>query len=273
MHDNGKKNPQLISICAERVIDRFFRKMAEVEMGMPSSIMLSMFGTVDSNVWNHYERDFIRSFGIAVQGVVSDAFQIPMNNLGTDDGRLNINICSDLNNKHFEVNRVSDIVRTDSLNMMVDEDLSALYRASSEYGSESMRVKLNMTPVAANIGSTFLVPILTRDHVKQNPELKNAISNKARNLQKEVQSGEVDFIDAIMQMNENLLNIHEITGFENKRTIVAEVSIRCYESFTVHGNDKDLVQGNGRERVVDHLVRFEMTTSEGDDGKRVHGSW
>jgi hypothetical protein len=67
-------------------------------------------------------------------------------------------------------------------------------------------------------------------------------------------------------------------GGQEKRTIIAEAVIRCYEFFQVKDASSGLVvqgmeDGSEQEEVV-HIVRFEIVTDESQDGTgREIGNW
>ena len=108
--------------------------------------------------------------------------------------------------------------------------------------------------------------MLTRNHVKDDPSLKGAYMAIEHEY---LQSGSVDKIRGMAE------KLQEKLGFDGKRSIIAEVSIQCMESFAVFDAESgSLIQGNeAEEEQIAHVIRFEMVTSKGAKGERMLGSW
>ena len=115
--------------------------------------------------------------------------------------------------------------------------------------------------------------MLTREIVNQKPHLKGAYQ-RLEKVYKETQS--------YAEVKQKTYELAEEVGLQSaKRTVIADVSIRCLEYFQVKDvRTGEIVQGmedDEDEEEVVHLVRFEVVTDRKKDGnnngERDIGSW
>ena len=142
-----------------------------------------------------------------------------------------------------------------------------LWKKYQSLDSTTIDMRLKITPVNARIEHAFVVPVLTRESLKENPSLKGSYRKMEVEFQK---NKDIDQARALASA------LIDATGNIGIRTVIFDVSIACLELFQIkdlatgevlQGNDDDV------ERMVTHLVRFEMVTTSGSAGERMHGSW
>ena len=160
------------------------------------------------------------------------------------------------------------------LNSMMDQLLLQQYQHLLDYKQQHhqhpISIHLSLKPIKAQLENIFAVPMLTREIVASKPHLKGGYQ-RLEAVFKETKS--------YNEVKQKTYELAEQVGLESaKRTVTAEATITCLESFQV----KDLESGKvlqGMEDGVDeeevvHLVRFEMVTDRGEDnGKREGGNW
>eukprot|EP00978_Attheya_sp_CCMP212_P005377 scaffold12028_cov50-Attheya_sp.AAC.3 len=162
---------------------------------------------------------------------------------------------------------------------MLESKMRHLYKGAYKHGKSTMQVQLRIQPVGAKLTSLFLVPFLTRDGVEQTPALRHAYRNIGEHLEKKAIELERDlsFVEGVEEINKHgskLLRKVEKSDGGVESTLVAQVSIQCLERFSVtdKGTGK-VLQGDGKENQVQHLVRFEMAVSTYRDGTKNIGKW
>ena len=134
---------------------------------------------------------------------------------------------------------------------------------------ESMNLKFSMQPIEAELLHLFALPVpgATRQIVNDDPYLRGALYRLH------------------MTYNENGFDEHYfdllgdfVKNGPEKRTIIAEAAIKCYEFFQIKDASSGCVvqgmdDGSEQEEVV-HIVRFEIVTDECQDGAgRDIGNW
>ncbi|KAL7539270.1 hypothetical protein ACHAWF_006360 [Thalassiosira exigua] len=148
---------------------------------------------------------------------------------------------------------------------MMDKKLIKQYQINPE----KMQLKFTLQPIEATLQHIFAVPVpgLTREIVEDNPYLRGAIYRLHS------------------AYDENGFDEHYfdlLTDFAkhgpDKRTVIAEASVRCMEFFQVKdASTGSVVQGmedgSEAEEAV-HIVRFEVVTDEGGNNEeRDIGNW
>lgn len=160
------------------------------------------------------------------------------------------------------------------LNSMMDQLLLQQYQHLLDYNKHHQHpisIHLSIKPIKAHLENIFAVPMLTREIVANKPHLKGGYQ-RLEAVYKETKS--------YNEVKQKTYELAEQVGLESaKRTVIAEATITCLETFQVkdletgkvlQGMDDDGVKE--AEEVV-HLVRFEMVTDRGEDGKREGGNW
>ena len=271
---------------------RFVRKtLAARELGVP---WYQIFLT------GSWERDlaqnFTWAFRRATAALLSKTFRVPIDIIDIDDdesgdgfGSVSIDTTKVSNDGNGEdVMSEDDMEETNALvEAMLEEDLLAVYQ---NLDPTKIQIKFKMQPISCQFESALVVPMFTRQHVKQNPSLKGAY-----------QKIEAEFVDSgsVQKVREMAEKLHKQAGSTGERALIAEVSIDCMESlevydaesgaliqegsFPVTDSDSSSVgddgekKGDGDEQQmqsVQHLVRMEMVTSRAaEPGTRCMGSW
>lgn len=180
----------------------------------------------------------------------------------------------------------ASIESNDYLNQMIDQTLLQKYQ---QLDLQHLQLKLTMRPIpddddsssnapAVQLQNIFAVPMLTREIVNQKPHLKGAYQ-RLEKVYKETKS--------YAEVKQKTYELAEEVGLQSaKRTVIADVSIRCLEYFQVKDvRTGEIVQGmedDSAEEEVVHLVRFEVVTdrkkkdnnnNNNNTGERDIGSW
>jgi len=177
----------------------------------------------------------------------------------------------------FAKNDNTSIVENNNyLNLMMDQLLLQQYQhlhnnhhLPQNNNHQKMSIHLSIKPIKAQLQNIFAVPMLTRDIVASKPHLKGGYQRLER-VFKETQS--------YNEVKQKTYELAEEVGLDSaKRTVIAEATITCLEYFQVKDLESGRVvqgmeDGDEEEEVV-HLVRFEMVTDRGEDGKREGGNW
>mmetsp|Transcript_26880 Transcript_26880/g.55022 ORF Transcript_26880/g.55022 Transcript_26880/m.55022 type:complete len:347 (-) Transcript_26880:196-1236(-) len=234
---------------------RFVRKMLVAnEMEVPWLSKLT-------GSWeNDMARDFAWAFQRGLAGLLSCTFQVPMESIDQHDSGV---VHIDTTSSTSEVSSQENEDTNDFVDAMLDQNLRLLY---SSIDPSAIKILLKVEPISYTFEHAFLVPMLTREHVKKDPTLKGAYQAVEQEFSA---SGSMDKIRDMAK------NLQERSGFSTMRSIIAEVSITCMEKFQVLDADTgDIIQGTeNTETEVVHVVRFEMVTSKGESGGRELGSW
>lgn len=159
------------------------------------------------------------------------------------------------------------LVENEYLTSMVDKNLLARYQLVD---TESIHLKLSITPTSAKLQHLFAIPMLTREIVEQKPELTGAY------LRIEKEFEETKSYDRVREMTYALAD--DVGRDSYKRTVIAEAVIQCSEFFQVRdAATGEILRGMEDEddaEEVAHLVRFEVVTDKKDDGQgRDRGNW
>jgi hypothetical protein len=171
----------------------------------------------------------------------------------------------------------TSIESNDYLNLMMDRLLLEQYQHLINNNNNNIHIKLSLKPIQAKLEHIFAIPLLTREIVLSKPHLKGAYQ-RLEATYKQTKS--------YTEVKRKTYELAEEVGLKSaQRTVIAEATITCLEYFQVkdtsnnvvlqgmEGNDDDdddiIMEG---EEVV-HLVRFEVVTDRGEDGKREIGNW
>lgn len=177
--------------------------------------------------------------------------------------------------------------------MMEEQKLAKLFESATEFGRESLEVKLETTPILYNenfyeedieikidkdilddlpmglrdgpkIVSLFVFPFLSRDqvekgdphHLRKYSKLLDAIS--ASNDEND-EAADTSYAHS-MELSRDLMEDFRKKGI-SENTVVCQVLVPCLETFWVKDtNTGKILQGDANQRTVVHLVRFEQTT-------------
>ena len=268
---------------------RFVRKtLAARELGVP---WYQIFLT------GSWERDlaqnFTWAFRRATAALLSKTFRVPIDLIDVDDdesgdgfGSVSIDTTKVSGNDEDVLSEDNNMEETNALvKAMLEEHLLAVYQ---NLDPAKIRIKFKMQPISCQFESALVVPMFTRQHVKQNPSLKGAY-----------QKIEAEFVDSgsVQKVREMAEKLHKKAGSTGERALIAEVSIDCMESLEVYDaesgaliqegsfavtdrssvGDNDEKKGDGDEQQmqsVQHVVRMEMVTSRAaEPGTRCMGSW
>jgi hypothetical protein len=167
------------------------------------------------------------------------------------------------NNSEFQVPSIED---NEYLHGMMEKTLIKRYQVVQE----NMKLKFSLRPIEAELSQIFAVPVpgLTREIVNDNPYLRGALYRL--HMTYDENGFDEHYFDLLADFAKN--------GGAEKRTIIAEALIKCYEFFQVKDASSGLVvqgmeDGSEEEEVV-HIVRFEIVTDESQDGAgRKIGNW
>uniref|UniRef100_A0A7S0TDX0 Uncharacterized protein n=1 Tax=Pseudo-nitzschia delicatissima TaxID=44447 RepID=A0A7S0TDX0_9STRA len=177
--------------------------------------------------------------------------------------------------------------------MMEEQKLAKLFESATEFGRESLEVKLETTPILYNenfyeqdieikhdtdiiedlpmglrdgpkIVSLFVFPFLSRQqikkgdphHLRKYSKLLDAIS--ASNDEND-EAADTSYMHS-MELSRDLMEDFRRKGI-SENTVVCQVLVPCLETFWVKDtNTGKILQGDANQRTVVHLVRFEQTT-------------
>lgn len=246
-----------LSVPPHHARAKFVRKtLAMRELGA------SFFQCMFSRSWEQkLAEHFTWAFQRGVAGLLSKTFEVQMDTIYSDVSGININtgVPGPCELTDSEKEGTESFVSS-----MLEENLRNLYK---HIVPSSINLKLKVTPVDCRLESIFLIPMFTRDDVREEPSMKGSYKRIEEQFAKSGSSPEVA---------EMMKKLAEDTKFSGKRSIIADVSVDCLEIFQV--NDcatGELLQGSDMaEGPVTHLVRFEMATTKGSEkGQREMGSW
>lgn len=200
------------------------------------------------------------AFSRAVAGVLSNTYRVPYDDILSHD---------DVDFQHTtKFGSSQDEEQFPESEFMLDEKLRNLYEAAHDSGKEQMLIHLQMKPMSSKLKSMMFIPFLTRAAVKDCPALRHTFRNmamqlveKERELGRNLSTGEAINIST-KQMKE--LALERVKNHADgygvlEGTVIAQVLVNCNEVFSVKDLATDkLVQGDGQERYIPHLVRLEM---------------
>lgn len=201
------------------------------------------------------------AFQKGVAGLLSHTFHVALQDIDKDEDGITFEHNGKLN-KNWSEEQGEEAEKF--LEGILEENLRNLYKNIDPL---SIELVFRMKPIDFRFENAFVVPMLSRDLVKKEPSLKGAYSAI---LRQEILTPD-DFSNA-RQMAEKLA---KDTKFNGLRTIIADVSINCLETFQVRDTSSgELVAGSEEAVEVTHLVRFEVTRfrKEKDPEKQL-GSW
>lgn len=206
--------------------------------------------------------NFAVAFEFAMAELLRSLFQVPVTN---ENGIISADSTASKASNNSSADEIYSFENNDYLKGMMDKNLLKQYQINQE----NLQVKFSLQPMEANLQHIFAVPVagLTRESVEDNPYLRGAI------YRLHTAYDENGFDEHYF----DLLSDFAKHGPE-RRTIIAEASIRCMEIFQVKDASTGcVVQGmedGAEEEEVFHIVRFEVVTDESHDGdEREIGNW
>lgn len=204
--------------------------------------------------------DFAWAFQKGVAGILSRTFRVPLEEIDRESEGIDLKSSSTEHSVWTDEHKEE----TESyVSSMLEENLQNLYK---NIDPVSIELILKMKPIDCRFENAFVVPMLTRDMVREKPSMKGLYQKI------EQEYGKSKDLAKVRQMAEQLA---KDTGFSGMRTVIADVSIDCLETFQVRNVSNDsIVQGDGTvEDKVTHVVRFEIVRSRNKDPDKQLGSW
>ena len=212
-----------------------------------------------------WERDlaqnFTWAFRRATAALLAKTFRVPIATIDIDDdessdgfGLVSIDttkVSGDGNGE--DVMSEDDMEETNALvEAMLEENLLAVYQ---NLDPAKIRIKFKMQPISCQFESALVVPMFTRQHVKQNPSLKGAY-----------QKIEAEFVDSgsVQKVREMAENLHKKAGSTGERALIAEVSIDCMESLEVYDAESGALIQEGSFDVTDSSSAEDEGEKKGD---------
>ncbi|KAL7483789.1 hypothetical protein ACHAW6_009436 [Cyclotella cf. meneghiniana] len=161
-------------------------------------------------------------------------------------------------------------------NAMLEQSLRKLYQSARRHSHPSkINILLRTQPQSASIESMFPIYGLSRTLVRNHPNLRHSYRNLAMNMQRKQREAMAEGrrLSPIEIGRYTTNGLYELLKRSAKLssdgmgviTIIAQVSIRCREIFCVKDVESgEILQGHGdgRERDVTHLVRFEIVVKD-----------
>jgi hypothetical protein len=242
--------------------------------------------------------NFAAAFRTAMGCLFSNIFRVPLQRVVLEDendvgGDTLVSFDSDSSNTNDNkidgqgeevstVDEEQDIVDNSTLLQMLDSKLFNLYQQPESSSSQpALSVLLQMQVLSAKLENLHVIPFLTRDMVKHNPDLRGSIQEIIRNVVVKDQVKEQPYMETLYGAAEDFEGLTQkiVRGSSSSNadcsafsdadenvvafTIVAQVTILCKERFrAVDVHSGECVQGdrNANEQLVPHLVRFEQVT-------------
>ena len=188
-------------------------------------------------------------------------------------------------------NNEKDDETSPEIDYMMEKKLRKLYEASHDFGKDQMKIVLQTEPVHCELVSLLFIPYITRQAVNDAPSLKHSFRNMFRQVEKKRLDSEtgqpINFVQLVREafrIFEEYANsrahFNPDEGYaEMESTVIAQVLITCDEVFSVTDVATGMImQGNGKQQRVFHLVRLEVPVKEHisqDGGKPLFeiGSW
>ncbi|KAL7538692.1 hypothetical protein ACHAXR_008728 [Thalassiosira sp. AJA248-18] len=206
--------------------------------------------------------NFAVAFEFAMEELLRDTFRVPVKN---EDGIVSI----DTTTTHDAMDNIIECSMhsaddNEYLKGMMDTKLINRYQINPE----NLQMKFSLQPIEAQLQHIFAVPVpgLTREIIEDNPYLRGAIYRL--HTAYDENGFDEDYFDLLTDFAKH---------GPDKRTVIAEASIRCMEFFQVKDTSSgNLVQGmedGSEEEEVVHIVRFEVVTDESQNGEREIGNW
>lgn len=169
---------------------------------------------------------------------------------------------------------------------MLEHSLRNLYQSARQFSHPTkVNIVLRTQPYSAVIESMFPIFGISRQLVRDHPNLRHSYRNLAQDMQRKhrealaagrklnpIEIGKLTMngLDELMKRSAQLSN--DGMGVV---TIIAQVSINCREIFCVKDTESGEIlqgEGDGQPRDVTHLVRFEIVVKEPPESED-DGSW
>ena len=258
---------------------KFVRKLIAIrEMNLSFWDALPILPALLPGYRHEWERELSTNFGIAFRLALEELLCTLFSNLTltlSDENhcvsidtskmkrRKNADADLDDNEKTTKTSQSASIENNDYLKQMIDQTLLQKYQ---QLDLQYLQLKLTMRPIpdddvsssnapAVQLQNIFDVPMLTREIVRQKPHLKGAYQ-RLEKVYKETKS--------YAEVKQKTYELAEEVGLQSaKRTVIADVTIRCLEYFQVKDvRTGEIVQGmedDEDEEEVVHLVRFDVS--------------
>jgi hypothetical protein len=239
------------------------------------------------------------AFSQAVAGVLSNRYKVPFQTIVSEDGTIDFSTVTEKSDENETIDTVEteaennekDDETSPDIDYMMEKKLRKLYEASHEFGKDQMKIVLQTEPVHCELVSLLFIPYITRQAVNDAPSLKHSFRNMFRQVEKKRLDSEtgqpINFVQLVREafrIFEEYANsrahFNPDEGYaEMESTVIAQVLITCDEVFSVTDVETGMImQGNGKQQRVFHLVRLEVPVKEHisqDEGKPLFeiGSW
>jgi hypothetical protein len=213
-----------------------------------------------------WEADLVESmhwaFYQAVPAILSNTFAVPFDDLSRS---FSVRFSNEsYSNPHEETEKQTSgsILSQNMVETLVHPNLLKLYLSTREFGSESLRVRLEIKPTdeTAILVNLFTFPFLSRSNNKQREKKYNLLLDSIAASHGYSWDGLSN--DAMQTVHEFMEEFRKSKVMES--TVICQVLIHCDEIFCVKDAETGrLLQGHADEkfRRVVHLVRFEQTVT------------
>jgi hypothetical protein len=213
-----------------------------------------------------WEADLVESmqwaFYQAVPAILSNTFAIPFEDVSQSNNVQFSYHQSNQNSPEGRKKEKSGVLSQNMVESMVHPDLLKLYYATREFGTESLRVRLEIKPTdeSAQLVNLFAFPFLSRSNNERRKKMYHQLLDSIAESGGYVTAG---LSKDAMQTIHQFMDEFQSTGIMES-TVICQVLIHCHEIFCVKDVETGrLLQGHVDEkfRRVVHLVRFEQTVT------------
>jgi len=189
-----------------------------------------------------------------------------------------------------------DVIDDATLLQMLDSKLLDLYQQQKSKSSKpTLSVLLQTQVLSAKLENLHAIPLLTREIVQHNPDLRGSVQDIITHAVIKDQVQKKSLLETIHSATEELEALSQkiihcssdsyadgssfSVADENVLlyTIVAQITILCKEKFrTIDVLTGECVQGDrdANERIVPHLIRFERVTKYNTEKRKYFlGQW
>lgn len=237
------ETPNDLSGAPQTTFGRWIRT-ASVGRHFKSSISELLFGT-----WKQPLADDMGwAFQKGLVGLLSHQLSVPVSKIDKGGDGIEVDTA---------------VLRDQASNNWTDEDMKSSKKFVEETLEERLRCKyvniidpenydfkFKCRPLDYALEYAYVIPILTREIVAQDPSLLELY----RDLDQSILSRTSP--DDIQEQVQKLMG--RVKNGEATFTLIVDMSVKCMESFSIsnRGNG-DIIQGSDDEQEVYHLVRFE----------------
>jgi hypothetical protein len=206
-----------------------------------------------------HEEDIAHStswaFAQAIAGVVSDVYQVPLEDIALDD-KINFQFPPPDGGAVQD----GDSKESSGSESMLARPLKDLFKSAHESGKHQLKIRLEMQPKSTKFHSLFALPFVSRAAVEKDPSILEKVFRSM----------------ALMRSNpgESFKKLYKFVEEQEKlhgklsTTVEVQVLVECDEIFQVVDlNTGVVLQGHedGLVRSVVHLVRMEKTVETYDN--------